>query len=153
METLVFDWLVVGAGFAGSVIAQRLASQRDEKVLLIDRRSHIGGNVYDVHDKAGILIHQYGPHIFHTNSQAVFDYLSQFTAWRPYEHRVLAEVDGMQVPIPINLTTVNRLYGLALTSAELERWLATRAELVPEIRTAEDVVIGSVGRELYEKFF
>jgi UDP-galactopyranose mutase len=153
METPVFDWLVVGAGFAGSVIAERLASQRDEKVLLIDRRPHIGGNAYDTYDKAGLLIHQYGPHIFHTNSQAIFDYLSQFTDWRPYEHRVLAEVDGMQVPIPINLTTINRLYGLSLTSAELEGWFAARAEPVAEIRTAEDVVVSTVGRELYEKFF
>jgi UDP-galactopyranose mutase len=149
----VFDWLVVGAGFAGSVIAERLASQRDEKVLLIDRRPHIGGNAYDRRDKAGILIHQYGPHIFHTNSKTVFDYLSDFTAWRPYEHRVLAEVDGMQLPIPINLDTINRLYGLSLTSIELEGWLAARAEPVEEIRTAEDVVVSTVGRELYEKFF
>ncbi len=149
----MFDWLVVGAGFAGSVIAERLASQRDEKVLLIDRRPHIGGNAYDRHNKAGILIHQYGPHIFHTNSKTVFDYLSNFTAWRPYEHRVLAEVDGMQLPIPINLDTINRLYGLSLTSIELEGWLAARAEPVEEIRTAEDVVVSTVGRELYEKFF
>src|SRR3954462_14810812 len=120
----MFDWLVVAAGFAGSVMADRLASQRDWKVLLIDRRPHIGGNAYDVHDKAGVLIHQYGPHIFHTNSQAIFEHLSQFTDWGRYQHRVLAEVDGVQVPIPINLTTVNRLYGLSLTSAELERWLA-----------------------------
>ncbi|MBV8738188.1 MAG: UDP-galactopyranose mutase [Alphaproteobacteria bacterium] len=149
----MFDWLVVGAGFAGSVIAERLAGQRDEKVLLIDRRPHIGGNAYDRHDKAGILIHQYGPHIFHTNSKLVFDYLSNFTDWRPYEHRVLAEVDGLQVPIPINLNTINRLYGLALTPIELEGWLAARAEPVDEIRTAEDVVVSTVGRELYEKFF
>jgi len=148
----VFDWLVVGAGFAGSVIAERLASQRDEKVLIIDRRPHIGGNAYDRYDKAGILIHQYGPHIFHTNSKTVFDHLSQFTEWRPYQHRVLAEVDGIQVPIPINLDTINRLYGLSLTSAELEGWLASRAERVQEIRTAEDVVVSTVGRELYEKF-
>src|SRR3954447_18534811 len=149
----MFDWLVVGAGFAGSVIAERLASQREDKVLLIDRRPHIGGNAYDRHDTAGVLIHQYGPHIFHTNSKAVFDYLSQFTDWRPYEHRVLAEVDGLRLPIPINLTTINRLYGLLLTSQELESWLAARAEPIAEIRTAEDVVLSSVGRELYEKFF
>jgi UDP-galactopyranose mutase len=153
LERLVFDWLVVGAGFAGSVMAERLASQRDEKVLVIDRRHHIGGNAYDRYDEAGILIHQYGPHIFHTNSKAVFDYLSQFTDWRPYEHRVLAEVDGMQVPIPINLDTVNRLFGMSLSSAEMEGWLAARAEPVAEIRTAEDVVVSTVGRELYEKFF
>jgi UDP-galactopyranose mutase len=149
----MFDWLVVGAGFAGSVLAERLASQRDERVLLIDRRCHVGGNAYDRFDKAGVLIHQYGPHIFHTNSAAIVDYLSQFTDWRPYEHRVLAHVDGQLVPIPINLDTVNRLYGLSLTSAELEGWLAARAEAVARIRTSEDVVVSQVGRELYEKFF
>src|SRR3954452_5727129 len=103
MERLVFDWLVIGAGFAGSVLAERLASQRDEKVLLIDRRAHIGGNAYDCYNEDGLLIHQYGPHIFHTNAQSIFDYLSQFTAWRPYEHRVLAHVDNRLVPVPINL--------------------------------------------------
>src|SRR3954462_9898979 len=139
METLVFDWLVVGAGFAGSVIAERLASQRDEKVLLIDRRPHIGGNAYDTYDRAGLLIHQYGPHIFHTNSQAIFDHLSQFTDWRAYEHRVLAAVDGQLLPIPINLDTVNRLYGLSLTSEEVEAFFESRAETVDEIRTSEDV--------------
>jgi UDP-galactopyranose mutase len=149
----VCDWLVVGAGFAGSVIAEQLASQRNEEVLLIDRRAHIGGNAYDRYDEAGILIHQYGPHIFHTNSQGIFDYLSQFTDWRPYEHRVLAHVDNMLLPIPINLDTVNRLYGLNLESDELERWFARQAEPVEEIRTSEDVVVSKVGRELFKKFF
>ncbi|MGJ0503000.1 MAG: UDP-galactopyranose mutase [Methylocystis sp.] len=149
----MFDWLIVGAGFAGSVLAERLASQRDERVLLIDRRPHIGGNAYDRYDDAGVLMHQYGPHIFHTNSEAVFEYLSQFTRWRPYEHRVLAEVDGMLVPIPINLDTVNRLYGLSLDSDELAQWFASRAEHRDEIKTSEDVVVSTVGRELYEKFF
>ena len=149
----MFDWLIVGAGFAGSVLAERLASQRDERVLLIDRRPHIGGNAYDRYDDAGVLMHQYGPHIFHTNSEAVFEYLSQFTRWRPYEHRVLAEVDGMLVPIPINLDTVNRLYGLNLDSDELAQWFASRTEHRDEIKTSEDVVVSTVGRELYEKFF
>jgi len=90
----VFDWLVVGAGFAGSVIAERLATQRNDSVLLIDKRRHIAGNAYDRYTQDGLLIHQYGPHIFHTNSDVIFDYLSQFTEWRAYEHRVLAEVDG-----------------------------------------------------------
>ena len=112
----MFDWLIVGAGFAGSVLAERLANARDEKVLVVDRRPHIAGNAYDRYDEAGLLIHQYGPHIFHTNSQAIFDYLSRFTSWRRYEHRVRAEVDGQLVPIPINLDTVNQLYGLSLTS-------------------------------------
>ena len=149
----MYDWLVVGAGFAGSVLAERIATRRNERVLLIDRRPHVGGNAYDRYNEDGILFHQYGPHIFHTNSKAIFDYLSQFTRWRPYEHRVLAAVDGQLVPIPINLDTVNRLYGLKLTSSELEGWFAGRAEKVPEICTSEDVVVSKVGRELYEKFF
>jgi UDP-galactopyranose mutase len=149
----VFDWLIVGAGFAGSVIAQQIATERDEQVLLIDRRPHIGGNAYDRYDGAGILFHQYGPHIFHTNSKMIFDYLSQFTTWRPYEHRVLARVDDMLLPIPINLDTVNRLYNLNLTSEELEGWFASQAEPVQEIRTSEDVVVSKVGRDLYQKFF
>ncbi len=153
------DWLVVGAGFAGSVLAERLASQRGERVLVIDRRDHVGGNAFDHLDAAGVLIHRYGPHIFHTNSEAIVAHLSRFTAWRPYQHRVLAEVRSpasgarMLVPMPINLDTVNRLYGLSLTEAEVEGWLAARAERVAEIRTAEDVVVSKVGRELYELFF
>ena len=149
----MFDWLIVGAGFAGSVLAERIASQRGQSVLLIDRRNHVGGNAYDCHEDAGILIHRYGPHIFHTNGQQIVDYLSQFTAWRPYEHRVLAQVDGKLLPIPINLDTINRLYGLNLTSEELEAFFAERRETVDEVRTSEDVVVSTVGRELYEKFF
>ena len=149
----MFDWLIVGAGFAGSVLAERIASQRGEKVLIIDRRNHIGGNAYDCYDDAGILIHRYGPHIFHTNAESIVDYLSQFTAWRPYEHRVLSSVDGNLLPIPINLDTINRLYGLELNSEQVEAFFASKRETVEEIRTAEDVVVSTVGRDLYEKFF
>jgi UDP-galactopyranose mutase len=150
----MFDWLVVGAGFAGSVIAERLASQRNAKVLVIDRRNHVGGNAYDRYDSAGILIHQYGPHIFHTNSEKIYRYLSQFTEWRAYEHRVLAQVDGQLLPIPINRTTLNKLYGLSLaTEEEVEQFLAARAQPIETIRTSEDVVLARVGRDLYEKFF
>jgi UDP-galactopyranose mutase len=148
-----FDYLIVGAGFAGSVLAERLAAGAGKRVLLCDKRPHIGGNAYDHTDDAGVLVHRYGPHIFHTNSTQVFDYLSRFTAWRRYEHRVLASVDGQLVPIPINLDTVNQLYGLRLTSFELEEFFATRAEQVAHVRTSEDVVVSRVGRELYEKFF
>jgi UDP-galactopyranose mutase len=148
-----YDWLIVGAGFAGSVLAERLASQCGERVLVIDRRPHIGGNAYDRLDASGVLIHQYGPHIFHTNSEMIFNYLSGFTGWRFYEHRVLAMVDGKLLPVPINLDTVNQLYGLSLTSEELEQFFAERAEPVAEIRTAEEVVVSKVGRDLYEKFF
>ncbi len=149
-----YDYLIVGAGFAGSVLAERLSSQLGKRVLLIDRRNHVGGNAYDERDAAGILMHRYGPHIFHTNSAEVAGYLSQFTRWRPYEHRVLACVGGLHVPIPINRTTLNVLYGLDLqTDAEAEAFLASRAEPSERIRTSEDVVVSKVGRELYETFF
>jgi UDP-galactopyranose mutase len=148
-----YDYLIVGAGFAGSVIAERLAAGSGKKVLLMDRREHIGGNAYDHLDAAGVMVHRYGPHIFHTNAQRIVDYLSQFTEWRPYEHRVLAQVDEHLVPIPINLTTLNTLYGLSMTPEEAEVFLSERAEPVSAIRTSEDVVINQIGRELYEKFF
>jgi UDP-galactopyranose mutase len=123
-------------------------------VLLIDRRPHIGGNAYDEPNEAGILYHKYGPHIFHTNSDQVVDYLSQFTEWRPYEHRVRARVRGKLVPIPINRTTLNVLFDLDLqTDQQAADYLASRAEPVDEIRTSEDVVINAVGQELYELFF
>jgi len=149
----MFDWVIVGAGFAGSVLAERIASQRGERVLIVDKRSHIGGNAYDRTDENGLLIHEYGPHIFHTNAPAIVDYLSQFTRWRPYEHRVLADIDGHLLPIPINLDTVNRLYGLSLEEQDVEAFFASRAEPVDVVRTSEDVVVSRVGRDLYEKFF
>ncbi len=148
-----FDTLVVGAGFAGSVLAERLASQAGQRVLVVDKRPHIGGNAFDRYDDAGILVHPYGPHIFHTNSAEVFNHLSQFTRWRPYQHRVLASVDGQLLPMPINLDTVNRLYGLSLTSFEMESFLASVAETPDSLRTSEDVVVAKVGRDLYNKFF
>ncbi|HYK55754.1 MAG TPA: UDP-galactopyranose mutase [Flavisolibacter sp.] len=149
----MFDYLIVGAGFAGSVLAERLATQANKKVLIIDKRDHIGGNAYDHFNTDGILIHKYGPHIFHTNSKEVFEYLGQFTEWRPYEHKVLGSVDGQLVPIPINLNTINQLYGLNLNSAEVESFFASKAEKVAGVKTSEDVVVSKVGRELYEKFF
>lgn len=149
-----YDTLVVGAGFAGSVIAERLAAESGQRVLVVDRRPHIGGNAFDEYDAAGVLVHKYGPHIFHTNSSEVFDYLSRFTGWRPYEHRVLADVGDKRVPMPINRTTLNALYGLSLNSeAAAEAFLASRAEPIDQIRTSEDVVLSVVGRELYELFF
>jgi UDP-galactopyranose mutase len=148
-----FDWLVVGGGFAGSVLAERLAGELDAHVLVVDRRRHIGGNAYDHYDDAGILVHRYGPHIFHTNSREVFDYLSRFTEWRPYQHRVLAHVDGQLLPFPINLDTVNRLYGLRLSALDLDEFLGSVAEPREQVRTAEDVVVSRVGRDLYAKFF
>jgi UDP-galactopyranose mutase len=149
----MFDYLVVGAGFAGAVVAERLAGKFKKRVMVVDKRPHIGGNAYDRLDDAGLLIHQYGPHIFHTNSSEVFTYLSRFTEWRPYEHRVLASVDGKLVPVPINLDTVNTLYGFNLTGEELEAYFASVAESRPSIQTSEDVVVSKVGRDLYEKLF
>lgn len=148
-----FDYLVVGAGFAGSVLAERLANVNGARVLVVDKRRHIGGNAHDRFDDHGVLVHPYGPHIFHTNSADIFEYLSQFTAWRPYQHRVLASVDGQYLPIPINLDTVNRLYGLSLSSFDMQGWLDSVAEHRESVITSEDVVVSKVGRDLYNKFF
>src|SRR5204862_2125046 len=137
--TQAFDFMVVGAGFAGSVIAERLAADAGLRVIVVDRRNHIGGNAYDHYDDAGILVHKYGPHIFHTNSADVFDYLSQFTEWREYQHRVLACVDGMLVPIPINLDTINKLYGLSLNALEVKEFFDRVREKREPLKTSEDV--------------
>jgi UDP-galactopyranose mutase len=149
----VFDYLIVGAGFAGCILAERLARESEKEVLLIDRRPHIAGNAYDHYNDAGILVHKYGPHIFHTNSREVFEYLSRFTAWRSYEHRVLARVDGQLLPIPINLDTINRYYNLSLSSVGMEGFLAQMAEPCAAVRTSEDVIVSKIGRQLYNKFF
>jgi UDP-galactopyranose mutase len=149
----MFDFLVVGCGLAGSVIAERLATQLNKKVLIVEKRNHVAGNTYDYYDDAGILVHKYGPHIFHTNSKEIFNYLGKFTEWRPYEHRVLASVDGMLVPLPINLTTINELYGLRLSSKEVDAFLESMSEHRQRIATSEDVVLSKVGKDLYHKFF
>jgi len=149
----VYDYLVVGAGLAGSTLAERLASQLGASVLVVDKRPHVAGNTYDPFDSAGLRYHQYGPHIFHTNSSQVADYLSAFTRWRPYEHRVLARVDGRLVPIPINRTTINALYGLNLDAAGVGQFLAERARPAARIDNSERAIVARVGTELYEKFF
>jgi UDP-galactopyranose mutase len=148
-----FDYLIVGAGLAGSVLAERLAAGSHKRVLLLDRRPHIGGNTYDSYNDDGVLVQRYGPHIFHTNSEQVVNYLSRFTGWRPYEHRVRAAVGETTLPIPINRTTVNGLFGLELSAAEIADFLKGQAEPVPRIRNSEDVVLSQVGRKLYETFF
>lgn len=146
----MFDFLIVGAGFSGSVLAERLASA-GARVCLSDRRPHVAGNAYDHYDDQGILVHRYGPHIFHTNSERVYRYLSGFTPWRPYEHRVIAHVDGKLVPFPINIDTINALYGLSLTEHDIETFYAARAEPMDQVRSFEDAVIAQVGGDLYRK--
>src|SRR4051812_7681853 len=147
-----FDALVVGAGFSGAVIAERLAAH-GLRVLIIDKRPHIGGNAYDEIDPHGVRIHPYGPHIFHTNGMRIASYLSEFTNWRPYEHRVLAKVGDQLLPIPINIDTVNRLYGLSLDETTIQQFYDSVRENRATISNSEDVVINAVGRDLYEKFF
>jgi UDP-galactopyranose mutase len=144
--------LIVGAGFAGSVCAERLAAQ-DIKVLVVDRRPHVGGNAHDRFDAHGVRIHEYGPHIFHTNSRRVFDYLSRFTEWRFYEHRALAMVDGELYPIPINRTTINRLYGAGYDEAGIRAYFDRVCERRDPERNSEDVVLNSVGADLCDRFF
>jgi len=146
------DVLVVGAGFAGSVVAERLACAGRE-VLVIDKREHIAGNAFDEFDSHSVLVHRYGPHIFHTNSSMVVEYLSRFTGWHPYEHRVLARVDGALYPIPINQDTINRLYDLELDEAGVEQFLDSVREPRAQLRTSEDVVLSTVGHDLCDKFF
>jgi len=146
------DILVVGAGFAGAVIAEQFASH-GRSVLVIDRRSHIGGNAFDELDSAGVLVHRYGPHIFHTNAPHVADYLSQFTEWRRYEHRVLSSVEGKLYPIPINQQTINQLYNLSLNEEGVEAFFERVREKRTPIRNSEDIVLNSVGRDLCDKFF
>lgn len=148
------DYLIIGAGFAGSVLAERIASKLNKKVIIIEKRNHIGGNAYDEYDSYGILIHKYGPHIFHTNSKLVFDYLSQFTDWIPYEHRVLANLEGEFYPIPINRLTINKLYKLNLqTEDEVKKFYDTVRENRFPIMNSEDVIVNQVGYDLFEKFF
>lgn len=146
------DIVIVGAGFAGAVSARVLA-EAGNQVIVMDKRPHVGGNAYDMYDKDGVLIHPYGPHIFHTNAKRVVEWLSQYTNWRFYEHRVLASVEGQLLPIPINRTTLNRLYQQDLDEAGAEAWLERVREPRDTIRTSEDVVLNSVGRDLCEKFF
>ena len=131
-----------------------MAEASGKRVLVCDTRDHVGGNAHDAPDAAGVLVHSYGPHIFHTNSGEVVDYLSRFTAWRPYEHRVLADLGDRRLPMPINRTTLSAIFGLPLANdAAAERLLADLAEPVEKIVTARDAVVATVGRRLYQTFF
>jgi UDP-galactopyranose mutase len=148
------DVLVVGAGFAGAVCARRMAEDYGLRVLVIDRRPHVAGNAHDAPDEHGVLIHTYGPHIFHTNAEKVIAFLSRFTEWRPYEHRVWAEVDGQIIPLPINRTTVEKLHRVSLDNDDATAaYLASLAEPRAALENSEDAVVAKVGRDLYERLF
>lgn len=148
-----FEYVVVGAGLSGLVMAERIASVLHQKVLVIEKRNHIGGNVYDSYNTDGILIQNYGPHTFHTNSPRTYGYLSRFTQWRDYQHRVLSYVDGRFVPLPISVETINQLYNMNLSAVEVREFIDARRIPIDEIRTSEDVVLSQAGVEIYEKFF
>lgn len=146
-------YVVVGAGLAGLTMAEKIANEMNEKVLVIEKRAHIAGNVYDSYNDDGILIHNYGPHTFHTNDKEVFDYVLKFTEWNDYQHRVLSYVNGNFVPMPISLETINQLYNMNLSEDEMEDFINSRKEKIDEIKTSEDVVLSQGGRDIYEKFF
>lgn len=152
-KIMYYPYVVVGAGLAGLTVAERIAAGKNEKVLVVDKRAHIGGNVYDSYNEDGILIHNYGPHIFHTNDREVYEYLGQFTKWDDFWHRVLTQVDGNLIPMPITLETLNRLYHLSMSPEEMERFIAARAVPLEEIKTSRDVALSKVGEEIYQKFF
>ncbi len=149
----MFDFLIVGAGFAGCVLAERIAAGLGKKVLIVEKRAHIGGNSHDFYNEAGLLVHKYGPHYFRTRQKRVFDYLSQFTPWHYVQYRILASVEGQLLPLPINLDTVNALYGMHLSSSELESFFEGVRKPLTHIQTSEEVIVSQVGVDLYEKFF
>lgn len=152
-----YDCLVIGAGFAGAVAARELAERGGKQVLVLERRDHIGGNAYDLPDASGVLIHQYGPHIFHTSNRRVFDYLSRFTAWRDYQHRVVANVHGTEMPVPFNLTSLELAFGQE-KAASLEKKLiaaygAEKKVTILELRQNTDPEIAALADYVYENVF
>jgi UDP-galactopyranose mutase len=149
-----YDIIVVGSGISGATIAERYARILNKKVLVIEKRDHIGGNCYDYTDDAGILVSKYGAHLFHTNDENVWQYLQAFSPWRPYESKVLSSVDGMFVPIPVNISTVNLLFGLHLrTEKEMQGWLATQVTPNAHPANSEELALSRIGKILYEKLF
>jgi len=157
----IYDALIIGAGFAGAVCARELAERGKKRVLVLERRDHIGGNAYDCLDKSGILIHQYGPHIFHTNDQRVYEYLSRFTDWLDYRHRVVASIPGsgsrIQMPVPFNLTSLETAYGpergKALGDKLISIYGPEKKVTILELRQHNDPEIRQVADYVYEHVF
>jgi UDP-galactopyranose mutase len=148
-----YDIIIVGAGISGATLAERYA-QLGANVLVIEKRDHIGGNCYDEYNSDGILVSKYGAHLFHTNYEDVWQYVNRFSTWYPYEHRVLAKVDGKLVPIPVNITTVNALLGTSIRNeAEMKRWLAENQSPIKDPKNGEEAALSRVGPYLYEKMF
>jgi UDP-galactopyranose mutase len=147
------DVLIVGAGFSGLVLAERLSTELQKRVIIIDRRSHLGGNAYDEVDAAGVRIHKYGPHYFRTNSALVREYLSRFTEWHPVEYKIKSFTGGRYWSFPINLNTFEELLGRPSSTEEMEAWLAARRVPIANPKNSEEVIISQVGWELYEMFF
>lgn len=149
-----FEYIVVGAGISGSTIAERITHELNKPVLIIEKRHHIGGNCYDFYDKAGILVPLYGPHFFHTNDEKVFKYVSRFTKWKKYEHRVLALVKGRFVPVPVNINTINILFKTNIKNEEeMKKWLKKEIIEYKNPKNSEEVAISRVGKKLYELIF
>jgi UDP-galactopyranose mutase len=144
--------LIVGAGFAGSTAARTLADA-GHKVMILESRNHIAGNAYDYYDTNGILIHKYGPHIFHTNSDKVYTFLSRFTKWRSYEHRVLSEVNGVQYPFPINRKTLSMILDKEVTEEEAAQHYEDNRIKFDHPTNSEEVVLNSIGRKLCDMFY
>lgn len=153
----MYDYIVVGAGFAGSVLAERIASQLNKKVLVIEKKKHLGGHCYDYKDEHGIIVHRYGPHLFHTNNKEVWDYISQFTEWHYYNHKVLAFVDGQRVPIPFNLNTLHQLFpshfALRVEEKLLKHFRFNEKVPILELRQVNDDDIRFLADYIYEKVF
>ncbi len=152
-EHISVDVLIVGAGFSGLTIAERLTTQQGKTCLVVEKRDHLGGNAYDKYDGAGVLIHNYGPHYFRTNAPRIVDYLSQFTDWHPVDYKILSYSDGRYWNFPINLNTFEQFLGRPSTSEEMEAWLAEKRVPIENPANSEEVIISQVGWELYEKFF
>jgi UDP-galactopyranose mutase len=149
-----YDAIVVGAGFAGSIMAERLASQAGMDVLVIDRREHVAGNAFDEYNEHGVLVPRFGGHLFHTNAEKVVEYLSRFTGWRPYEHRVRAVINGRTLPLPLNRDTINGFFDISLeTESQVEAHLGTLTEQYERIDNSEQAVVSKVGRALYDAIF